>query len=37
LLDTVSRNAAKGVVREEQNLYKVQVTLLKQSAVPNLG
>jgi hypothetical protein len=33
LLDSVSRNTANDV-REEQNLHKVQVTLLKPSTVP---
>jgi hypothetical protein len=34
LLDSVGRNAANNVVREEQNLHEVQVTLLKPSTVP---
>jgi hypothetical protein len=33
LLDSVSRNAANDVVREEQSLQKVQATLLKPSTV----
>jgi len=33
-LDSVNRNAASDV-REEQNLHKVQVTLLKPSTVAN--
>ena len=37
LLDCVSRNAANDVVREENNLYKVQFTLLKPSTVTNWG
>jgi len=36
LLDSVSRNAAIDV-RDEQNLHKVQVTLMKPSTVPNWG
>jgi len=35
LLDSVSRKAVNDTVREEQNLYKVQVTLLKPSTVLN--
>ena len=36
-LDIVSRNDLGNVVREEQNLHKFQVFLLKPSAVPNSG
>ena len=34
LLDSVGRNAGNDVVRVEQNFHKVQVSLLKTSAVP---
>jgi hypothetical protein len=33
----LSRNAVNGVVREEQNLHKVHVILLKPSTLPNWG
>lgn len=33
LLDSVSSDAAIDVVREEQNLHKLQVTLLQPSTV----
>jgi len=36
-LDIVSRNDVNIVVREEQNLHKFQVSLLKPSTVPNSG
>jgi len=35
LLDSVSRDAVKGVVREEQILNKVLINVLKPSTMPN--
>ena len=35
LLDSVSRNAVNGVVREEHKFHKVQITLLKHSNMHN--
>jgi hypothetical protein len=36
LLNSVSRNAANDVVREEQKLHEVQVTLLKPRTVTEI-